>query len=170
MASGAVVGTIGEISQAAANIATYDTRQSITPIAEIVPVIDFDDSIIEVIDFYCRLEGYAGGGLTVTFDWSATSATSGDVRWCVGIRRIEDDAEDIDTEHTYDFNETTDTCASVSGERSRVSVAFTNGADMDSLANGESFILRIRRDPSNGADTMTGDAELWYWTVAIKET
>lgn len=170
MASGAIVGIIGEISQPAANIATYDTRTSLTPIAEIIPLIDFDDTIIEVIDFYCRLEGYAGGGLTITFDWSATSATSGDVRWCVGIRRIEDDAEDMDASHTYDFNEVTDTCASASGERSRASITFTDGVDMDSLANGEPFILRIRRDPTNGADTMTGDAELWHWTVAIKET
>jgi hypothetical protein len=32
---------------------------------------------------------------------------------------------------------------------------------MDSLADGEFFILRIRRDADNAGNTMTGDAELW---------
>ena len=38
------------------------------------------------------------------------------------------------------------------------SVAVANGADMDSVAAGETFRLRVRRDTAN--DTATGDAHL----------
>jgi hypothetical protein len=41
---------------------------------------------------------------------------------------------------------------------------------MDSLADGETFVLRIRRNTGSGSDTMTGDAELWAWTLCVKET
>ena len=171
MATGNIVGIIGDIVQPAATYATFDVRAGGSTPAENVPVYDFDDTTIEYLDLYCRLEGYGGGGLTITFDWSATSATSNNVVWGAAIRRIQDDAEDVDTSQTYDYNDgTADTAASASGERSRQTITFTDGADMDSLADGESFILRIRRNASSGSDTMTGDAELWAWTLVIKET
>jgi hypothetical protein len=90
----------------------------------------------------------------------ASSATSGVCRWGAAIRRLNDDAEDLDSAHTYDYNDTDDTAASASGELSYPTIAFTDGADMDSLADGETFILRVRRNASHANDTMTGDAEL----------
>lgn len=171
MASGNIVGQIGDIVQPTTAFATFDTRTGASTPTENVPLYDFDDSTAEYLDIYCRLESYAGGGLTITLDWSATTATSGDVIWGAAIRRIADDAEDMDVAHTYDFNDASaDTAASASGERSRASITFTNGADMDSLADGETFILRIRRNAAAGGDTMTGDAELWAWSIVIKET
>lgn len=171
MASGAIVGLIGDIVQPSTLYATFDTRaDGSAPVAN-MPVYDFDDTAAEYLDIYCRLEGYAGGGLTISFDWSATSATTGDVLWGAAIHAIADDAEDMDSAHTFDYNNAAaDTAASASGERSRVTITFTNGADMDSAANGEPFVLRIRRLPTDGADTMTGDAELWTWSICIKET
>ena len=153
----------------------YATQDSITGAstpAEAVPVLDFDGgSTDEHIDFYGVLpQHYAGGGLTLTFVWSASSATTGDVRWGAAFRRIVDDAEDLDsTAFTYDYNEGNDTTASAVGEVSYFNITFTDGADMDSLAAGEAFILRVRREASDtGNDTMSGDAEL-HW-VHVKET
>lgn len=168
MASGNVVGIIGEIVPPATTFATFDVRPGGSTPAEGVPVYDFDDTTIELLDFYCRLEGYAGGGLTLSFDWSATSAIAGDVLWEAAIRRFEENVEDVDASQTYDFNSAADSAPSLSGERSRVTITFTDGADMDSLANGEAFILRIRR--GSASPTLLGDAELWAWTLAIKET
>lgn len=169
MASGNIVGIIGEVVQPAATYATFDTRAGGSTPAEAVPVYDFDDTTVEYLDLYCRLEGYAGGGLTITFDWSATSSTTNNVRWGAAIRAIPDDAEDVDAAHTYAYNDASDDAApSAAGERSRVSITFTDGADMDSLADGESFILRIRRTAATS--NMSGDAELWHWTLTIKET
>lgn len=170
MSSGALVGIIGDITPPGTSYATFDVRVGGSTPAESVPVYNFDSGAIEYIDFYCRLFGYAGGGLTITFDWSASTATADAVVWGAALRRIEDDAEDVDASQTYDFNDATDTCASASGERSRVSITFTHGADMDSVADGEAFILRIRRNATSGSDTMTGDAQLWAWTLAIVET
>lgn len=147
----------------ATSYATPDSRAGGSTPAENWPVWDFDDTSIEYMDFRCRLEGYQGGGLTFTLPWSATSATSGAVVWGAAIRRIQDDAEDLDASHTYDFNNASaDTCASASGELSYPTITFTDGADMDSLADGEEFMLRIRRDPTDGGDNMVGDAELNY--------
>jgi len=39
---------------------------------------------------------------------------------------------------------------------------------MDSLAAGESFVLRVRRKADDAADNMTGDAELH--AVMVTET
>ncbi len=76
------------------------------------------------------------------------------------MRRIQDDAEDIDASHTYDYNDVDDTAASASGELSYPTLAFTDGADMDSWAAGEVAIIRVRRNASHANDTMTGDAQL----------
>lgn len=173
MASGNVVGIIGQIVQPAANFATLDTRAGGSTPAEAVLVYEFDDTTIEYLDFYCRLEGYAGGGLTVSGDWSAADTTVDPdvVLWEAAIRRIQDDADDIDASHSYDYNAATeDAEASASGETSRFSIAFTHGADMDSLADGESFILRLRRNTTTSGNNLGGDAQLWPHTLTIKET
>lgn len=161
MASGDLVGQILAASPPATLYATQDVRAGGSTPAENVPVMDFDDSTVEYMDFYGVVQGYDGGGLTVRLKWSATSATSGDCVWSGAFRRVADDAEDVDTAHTYDYNNVTVTAPSASGEVDYAAITFTDGADMDSLADGEAFILRVRRFASDAADTMTGDAELW---------
>lgn len=165
MASGKPVVEIIEVMQPATVYATIDSRPGGSTPAESVTVYDFDDATIEYLDFKCRLsEHYAGGGLTFVLPWSATSATADNVVWEIAIRRMQDDAEDIDTSQTYDFNSVVDACASASGELSYPTITFTDGADMDSWAAGELAIVRVRRNASGASDTMTGDAELWNLT------
>jgi hypothetical protein len=160
MASGATVVIIHKVSPPATLFAAPNVRAGGSTPAERVPLWQFDASTIEYMDFYCQLQGYAGGGLTFTLPWSATSATTGVTRWGIGIRRIADDAEDVDTSQTYDYNDVDDTTASATGEFSYPTLAFTNGADMDSWAEGEMAIVRVRRNASHANDTMAGDAEL----------
>lgn len=130
--------------------------------AEHVPAWAFDASSIEYLDFLCRLDGYAGGGLTLTLPWAAESATSGNVIWEAAIRAIPDDAEDLDTTaHSYDFNAASaDAAPSALKEVSYPTITFTDGSDMDSWASGELAIIRVRRNASSGSDTMSGDAYL----------
>lgn len=142
--------------------ATYDTRNS-------VPVLDFDDGTDEHAVFGGVLPAnYAGGGLTVTLVWMATSATTGDVVWNGAIEAHPDDTFDIDADGFATANATTGTTASLSGEQQYTDIAFTAGAQMDSLAAGESFRIKITRDANAAGDTMVGDAELMR--VVIKET
>jgi len=136
--------------------------------AEGIPYLSFDSGTDESADFVGVLpRHYAGGGLTLTLHW-ASGATSGATVWNAAFRRIADDAEDVDTSHSYDFNAVTATTASAAGEVDYAAITFTNGADMDSLAVGELFNLRITRDADNGSDNMTGDAYLI--AIEIKET
>lgn len=162
MASGELVGVVLKELYTGTVYATEIIRVGGSTPAENVAIHDFDGAAIEYRDYLCVLVGYASGGLTVKWKWSAKSATSGTVVWGAAIRRIADDAEDIDASHTYDFNNASAaTVPSASGELSYDSVAFTDGADMDSLADGEVFILRMRRDPTNGSDDVTTDVQLW---------
>jgi len=136
-----------------------------TTIGEQIPTLDFDDTTIEYWDYLIDMESYDAGGLTVTLKYSA-AASSGDVDFECAFRRIGDDIEDIDTTaHTYNFNTATTTVPSVIGEIGYHDVVFTDGVDIDSIADGELGILRIRR---NSADTLVGDASLI--SVLIRET
>ena len=161
MASGAPVVQILEVMPPGASACALGYRAGGSTPAEAVPVYLFDASAIEYLDFKAVLRGYGGGGLTFYLPWSATSATSGATRWGIAIRRMQDDAEDVDTAQTYDFNEVDDTAATASGELSYPTITFADGADMDSWAEGEVAIVRVRRNASHANDTMTGDAELW---------
>lgn len=171
MASGDIVAIIHEVMFPGSNPATPDVRAGGSTPAESFAVYDFDASTDEMLDFKGTLHGYGGGGLTVTIAWAASSATSGNVVWQAAFRRIADDAEDLDASHSYSYNNGgQDVAPSASGELSYDDITFTDGADMDSLADGEDFILRLRRDAdsTDATDDMTGDAELF--SLVIKET
>lgn len=160
MATGDVVVSFLEDMPPATTYATFDVRAGGSTPAESLAVYDFDPDAIEYMDFKVALKGYDSGGLTFRLAWASTSATSGVCRWGAALRRFADDAEDIDTSQTYDFNDVDCTAASASGEIVYDNITFTNGADMDSWADGEFAILRIRRNATHANDTMTGDAEL----------
>jgi hypothetical protein len=161
MASGDPVVQVLRVMPPGTSAATMDARAGGSAPAESVIVWDFDANSDEYMDFLCRLLGYDGGGLTFTLPWSASSANSGQTRWEVAIRRMNDDAENVDTSHSYDFNGVSDAAPSDSGELSYPTISFSDGADMDSWAEGELAIVRVHRDYDHGDDGMSGDAELW---------
>lgn len=169
MASGTIVGSIRKIMQPATLFPQPIIVAGGSTPAERVQAFAFDPAAIEYLDFLCHLNGYAGGGITLTFIWSS-GATTGNVVWSAAFRRLADDAEDIDTAQTYDYNNASaDATASASREQAYTTLVFTDGADMDSVANNEWFILRVRRVATDAGDTLnSNDAELW--DVVIKET
>lgn len=128
--------------------------------AERINVWNFADAAAAYLDILCVLKGYAGGGLTLKLFWAASVNTNNCV-WQAAIRRVQDDAEDLDTTaQTYDYNTVTAAAPSAIGEISYDTITFTDGADMDSLADGEQFILRILRDPAHASDNLGGTAQL----------
>jgi len=148
----------------ASNFATLDTRNSI-------PVLDFDPDTDESAEFGGFMpRNYAGGGITVTIGWMATdtTVTPHSVVWDAAFKSVSDDADDLDSKSFAAANSVTDQEASASGEVAYAEITFTDGADMDSVAAGEYFRLRITRDADNGSDSLTGDAELLF--IEIKET
>lgn len=140
------------------NFATLDTRNN-------HPCLDFDASTGETVYFSGVMpRNYAGGGITVSVHSAATSATSGTIGWLIALERgnTDLDADSFAADQTI-------TAAAVNGTSGIItvgSVAITDGANMDSIAAGEYFRLRVTRDVAN--DSATGDAELY--AVEIKET
>lgn len=144
------------------NYATLDTRNGHL-------VLDFDAATDESAIFTTVLpRHYAGGGITVYIHWAATSATSGDVIWGVQFERIGEGQQDIDSDGFASAQTVTATAPGTSGNVDIASVAFTDGAQIDSIAVGEAFRLKVYRDADAGGDTMSGDAELV--AVCLKET
>jgi hypothetical protein len=163
MASGntLVVFTAHHNEPPATNYATIDDRNGHR-------VLDFDTTTQEAAYFTGVMpRHYAGGGITVYLHWAATSATTGTIGWDVAFERISDSQQDIDSDGFATAQ--TVTAATVPGTSGHVkitNVACSDGANIDSIAVGETFRLRIRRDVAN--DTAAGDAELF--AVELKET
>lgn len=135
------------------NYATLDTRNN-------HPCLDFDTTTQETAIFSGVLPAdYSGAGVTVHIFCSLTSATSGTVGWDVAFERMDASSLDIDSDSFGSATTVTAvTVPGTSGQLLKMSVNVSDGANMDSLAAGEMFRLRIRRDVAN--DTATGDAEL----------
>jgi hypothetical protein len=146
----------------ASSAAALDVIAGTSTPAESVPVLAFDASADEHADFKVILPyTYAGGGLTFRIAWTSMTSTASNVIWGIAIRAFPDDAEDLDsTAHTYDYNEATAAAPSATCETVYDSIAFTNGADMDSWAAGDEAIIRIRRNGDDASDTLTGDAAI----------
>lgn len=146
-----------------ANYATPDYRNN-------HPVLDFDAATDESAVFSDILpQNYGGGGLTVILHWMASTATSGTTRWAVAIER-DDAGTDLDSDSFATAQTVGTTAPATSGAPVTTSIAFTAGAQMDSLVAGEMFRLKVTRDAdgTSGTDDMTGDAELKM--VEIRET
>lgn len=145
----------------ASNFATLDTRN-------LHPVLDFDAATNEDAVFTGVMpQHYDGGGVTVRIGYSMTSATTGDVDLDVAFERIGDQQLDVDADSFAAVNSIDNTTVpGTSGNVDVVSVTFTDGADMDSVAAGEQFRLKVTRDAVS--DTASGDLELHF--VEIQET
>lgn len=135
------------------------------------PVLDFDGSTDEEAVFTGVLpKNYGGGGLTIKTWWAFSSATSGSLRVQAAIERIDASSLDIDADSFASFQSAGGSAPGTSGQVIAVDVALTSGAQMDSLAAGELFRLKIRRDAdaTSGTDDITTDAELVG--IEIRET
>ncbi|MBE9479811.1 MAG: hypothetical protein IMY80_07580 [Chloroflexi bacterium] len=143
------------------NYATLDTRNQ-------HPVLDFDASTNESAVFSAVMpRNYGSGGLTVYIHYAMSTAVANTVDWDVAFERIGDQQQDIDSDGFAAVNSVDNTTVpGTSGNVDIVNVAFTDGADMDSVAVGEGFRMKVTRDAVS--DDATGDAELVF--VEIKET
>lgn len=144
-----------------ANYATIDIRNQ-------HPVLDFDAAINESAVFSAVMpRHYSGGGVTIYLHYAMSTAISGDIDWQVAFERIGDQQQDIDADGFVAAQSVVNTTVpATSGNVDIVNIPFTNGAQMDNVAVGEGFRLKVTKDAVN--DTAAGDAELLF--VEIKET
>jgi hypothetical protein len=134
----------------AVSFATLDTRNN-------VAVLDFDDTVNEFAVFLGGVPEGAdlSSGIVVRLKWTATTATSGTVRWGAEIMNLD---TSIATDSFDTATEANGTTAATSGIPNLTAITCAN---IDSLVAGDFFRLRVYRDSADtGNDTMTGDAEL----------
>ena len=144
--------------------ATPDTRNG-------HPVLDFDGNADEEAVFSGWLSSnYGGNGLTCDIINAFSTATTGSIYWLAAIERINTSGLDIDADSFAGFQGSSNTAPGTCGQVIKTSIVFTDGAQMDSLAAGEAFRLKIRRDAdgSVGVDDITSDAEVRM--VILRET
>jgi hypothetical protein len=143
------------------NNATLDTRN-------LHPVLDFDDTTNESSVFSAVMpRNYGGSGLTVYIHYAMSSAEAGDIDWDAAFERIGDQQQDLDADGFAAVQSVDNTTVpATSGLVDIVNITFTDGAQMDSIAVGEGFRIKVTRDAAS--DTASGDAELVF--VEIKET
>ena len=141
----------------ASNYATPDLRNN-------HPVLDFDGSTDEEVYFEGVMPSHYGGG-SVVFDLyvALSSATSGTSRWQTDVERINSGGPDLDSDSFVgSFQSAGGSASGTSGIPTVISVTHTAGAQLDSLAAGEPFRLKVRRDAdgTSGTDDITTDGEL----------
>lgn len=111
---------------------------------------------------------YGGGGITAYVHWAAASAVTGTIGWDVTFEREADAGDDLDADNwASPQTVTAATVPGASGVPKYTNAAIAAGAaGTDSVAAGDAFRLRIRRDVA--ADSAAGDAHLI--SVELKET
>lgn len=145
----------------AANFATLDLRN-------VHPCLDFDPTTNEYAVFSAILpRNYDGGGIVVLLHYAMSSAEADTVDWDAAFERIGDQQLDIDGDSFAAVQSVDNTTVpGTSGLVDVVGIAFADGAEMDSIAVGEFFRIKINRDAVN--DDAAGDAELL--AVELQET
>lgn len=146
----------------ATDYATLDLRNS-------HPVLDFDGSTSERAVWSAVMpQHYAGTtGVTSHLHFSMSSDTTNLVDWNLQFERIGDQVLDVDADSFATGQQATGSAVpGTSGAVDDLSVAFTDGAQMDSVVAGDLFRLMCTRTATD--DTSTTDAELH--AVEIRET
>jgi hypothetical protein len=131
-------------------------------------VLEFDTTTQETAIFAGKMpRHYGGGNLVVYVSWMAASATTGTGGWDVTFERDADGGDDMDADSFATAQTVTAaTVPGTSGVIKVTSVTCTAGSTgTDSIAAGDDFRLRIRRDVAN--DTAAGDLQLL--SVEVKE-
>lgn len=144
----------------AANYATVNVRN-------LHPMLEFDSATQETAIWTSQMpRHYGGGNITVNVTWAAVP-TSGTVGWDVTFERVDAGTLDIDADSFATAQTiTAATVSGTSGITSMTSVTATAGSTgTDSVAAGEVFRLRLRRDVAN--DTAAGDAQVL--SVEVRE-
>lgn len=144
----------------ATNFARLDTRN-------LHPVLDF--ALNEIGLFSGAMpRHYGGGGITIYSHYAMTSAEANDIKLETYLERIGDQQQDLDSDGFAAAQNTGDiTVPGTTGLVDIISTTHANGAEMDSIAIGEGFRLKVKRIAVAGTDA-AGDLELRF--IEIKET
>jgi hypothetical protein len=119
--------------------------------------LDFDGAAGEWAVFSGILPAhYNGGTFSVILTWSATSATSGNVRWQVQLGRVVPGTTDLGAPGYV----STLVTAAAPGSAGRVTTTTFALSAPTGVAAGQLIQVLVNRMGADSLDTMSGDAEL----------
>lgn len=129
------------------------------------PVLNFDAGTAMEATFSSVMpRHYSGGGVRVIPHVASGTATSGTTVWTSAFERI-GVVLDIDGDSFATGNLGTLTMPGTSGNLGTVGIVHTDGAQMDSVAVGEGFRLKLTRTVADAQDAMPGTAQLRFVEV-----
>jgi hypothetical protein len=118
-----------------------------------------------------KLPSYGSGNLTLSIDWYADTATSGNVVWGAALAAItaNTDMQDVETKAFATANTQQDSHLGTTGQRLHsVDLVISN---LDSLAVDDDVWLHFYRDASDTTnDTMAGDALVTALRLSYSDT
>lgn len=135
-----------------------------------VQVLSFDASTEETCYFAFLATAYGSGNITVTANWYADTATSGDIIWGCALAAITQntDTQDVETKAFATAQTATDSHLGTAGQRlHNIDITVSN---LDSVASGDWVVLKLYRDADAAGDTMTGDGHLLSVRVSYSDT
>jgi hypothetical protein len=147
----------------ASGYATLDVRNN-------HPVLDFDGGTAHEYAVFSGVmpRHYGGGGIKVYLHCLASGSAGDDfVVWTGAFERVSPLQQDIDTDGFAASKSTVLALDDNTGYVSVGEISFSDGSEIDNVAAGEGFRLKIGRDPDNESDTLEADAELLW--IELKE-
>lgn len=129
-------------------------------------VLLFDQSADECAYFEGILPtGYAGGGLKVRVDWNANGATSTAVGWLTAFERM--DSTTAISSDSFGTQKSVSTTTTGTALATNQSTTTHSSGEIDSLAAGEGFRLRLCRDGDGSVvtDSLLTDAQMNHVSV-----
>lgn len=145
------------------------TTINLSSASEPVPVLAYDAATAEFALWLIDARNYGSGNLTLSIDWAANTATTGDVVWNAALLAYTSDTDSgaLSGEAFGSVNAVTDTHLGTNAQRvMRCSITISN---LDSLSNNDLLWLRLSRDAANASDTMSGDAFLVMATLSYSD-
>ena len=119
------------------NFATLDARSGASP----TMLLDFDATTNEYAVFKAIMPvHYADGGVNVAIHFSTGTVTSGTVAWGVAWEELTSGATGFTT-----INSSGTSVAGTRDQLATTTIAFSNGADMDSVSDSEVFRIYVIR-------------------------
>jgi hypothetical protein len=142
------------------NYALFDTRNGHV-------VLEFSGTTNKSAVFSAVLPNhYDSGGVDVILHWAMKTATTSTVDWDVSWERVAG-TNGLDSDSFASVQSAnTETVPTTSGYVKTTTISFTDGAQMDSVAAGEAFRLKVTRDAAS--DASTSEAQLVK--IEIKES
>ena len=118
------------------------------------------DSGDDYVDVDGRMpEAWDEGNVDVILYFASTSTASGNVKWDVQFERLADNGTAI-TGTSFSTVSTTTSAVGTPTVGSLSYATIGSISALDGLQAGEYFRMRIQRDTTDAADTLTGDAAL----------